>query len=312
MFKVVPPETDPVIYAIPFFLILIFIELYVNWKEQLHLYESKEALSSIGMGLGSLVINVLMKGIAYAGYTYLHQFSLFPSLAPTDAEFFTMQWHLSHWWVWVLLLFADDFTFYWHHRLSHEVRMLWAAHVNHHSSTTINFATALRQSWVEQLYKYFWWMWLPLLGFHPLMMLMMMSVSLIYQYWPHTELIKKLPRWFEFIFNTPSHHRVHHASNIRYLDCNHGGILIIWDRLFGTFSEEQDSEKPIYGITKNINTYNLFKIALHEYQDLWHDVKAAPSFADKLKYIFYPPGWSASGEDLRAKTLRKKLLESEG
>jgi sterol desaturase/sphingolipid hydroxylase (fatty acid hydroxylase superfamily) len=311
MFKTVPPETDPVIYAIPFFLILIFIELYINWKEQLHLYEPKEALSSIGMGLGSLVVDLVMKGLAYGGYTYLHQFSLFPSLAPSDAEFFTMQWHLSHWWVWVLLLFADDFTFYWHHRLSHEIRVLWAAHVNHHSSQTINFATALRQSWVEQLYKFFWWIWLPLVGFHPLMMLMMMSVSLIYQYWPHTELIKKMPRWFEFVFNTPSHHRVHHASNIRYLDCNHGGIFIIWDRLFGTFSEERTSEKPIYGITKNINTYNLFKIAFHEYGDLWQDVKVAPTFSDKLKYIFYPPGWSHAGEDLRAKTLRKKLLQSE-
>ena len=247
------------------------------------------------MGLGSLVIDILTKGLALGTYTILYQYRLFD-----------IGWH---WWAWVLILFADDITFYFHHRLSHEVRILWAAHVNHHSSTTLNLATALRQSWGEQFYKYIWWLWMPLVGFNPLMMLMMMSFSLIYQYWVHTELIKRLPRWYEFIFNTPSHHRVHHASNIRYLDQNHAGILIIWDRMFGTFSPEMDNEKPVYGITKNINTYNLFKIAGHEFVDVYHDVKRAHKFTDKLKYIFYPPGWSHDGPDLRAKTLRKNLQE---
>jgi len=248
------------------------------------------------MGLGSLVINVIMKALAYGTYTLI--------FAALWGQSGGLGWH---WYTWVLILFADDFTFYWHHRLSHEVRILWAAHVNHHSSQTLNLATALRQSWAEQLYKYIWWLWLPLVGFPPLMILMMMSVSLIYQYWPHTELIRKMPRWFEFIFNTPSHHRVHHASNIRYLDQNHGGILIIWDRLFGTFQEERDDEKPVYGITKNINTYNLFKIASHEFVDVWADVKRAPTFKDKLKYIFYPPGWSHDGPDQRARTLRRQM-----
>jgi len=136
--------------------------------------------------------------------------------------------------------------------------------------------------------------------------LMMMSISLIYQFWPHTELIRKFPKWFEFIFNTPSHHRVHHASNVRYLDQNHAGILIIWDRLFGTFSEESKEEKPVYGLTKNITSYNPLVIVSHEYKDIWKDVQRAPSFSDKLKYLFYPPGWSHDGEDLRAKTLRRQ------
>lgn len=297
IFKSMNPADDPVTYAIPFFLITIAIELYINWKEKLNLYEPKDALASIGMGLGSLVIDIGMKGLAYGTYTYLYE----------HYSLFQLGWH---WWVWVLILFADDFTFYWHHRLSHEIRILWAAHVNHHSSQTMNLATALRQSWGEQLYKFFWWLWMPLLGFHPLMMMMMMSFSLIYQYWVHTELIKKLPRWFEFIFNTPSHHRVHHASNVRYLDQNHAGILIIWDRLLGTFAEEDPKEKPIYGITKNIHTYNLFKIASHEYVDIWHDVQRAPGLLNKLKYIFMPPGWSHQGPDLRAKTLRKQLQEA--
>jgi sterol desaturase/sphingolipid hydroxylase (fatty acid hydroxylase superfamily) len=293
VFKMMEPTDDPVVYAIPFFLIAIGTELYINWKEQRNLYEKKEALASIGMGLGSLVINILMKGLAFGAYTYLHQFRLFD-----------LGWH---WYAWVFILFADDFTFYWHHRLSHEIRILWAAHVNHHSSQTLNLATALRQSWAEQLYKYFWWFWLPLLGFEPLMILMMMSISLIYQYWVHTELIRKMPRWFEFFFNTPSHHRVHHASNVRYLDQNHAGILIIWDRMFSTFAAERDDDKPVYGLTKNIHTYNLLKIASHEFFDIWRDVKRAPTFSAKLKYIFYPPGWSHDGPDHRARTLRRQM-----
>jgi sterol desaturase/sphingolipid hydroxylase (fatty acid hydroxylase superfamily) len=297
MFKMMPAEWDPVIYAIPFFLFCISLELYLNWKDGLNLYEKKEALSSIGMGLGSLVIDLLMKGLAYGTYLYIYD----------HYKFFDLGWH---WYTWVMLFFADDFTFYWHHRLSHEIRVLWGSHVNHHSSTTLNLATALRQSWGEQLYKFFWWLWLPFLGFPPLMMLMMMSISLIYQYWVHTELIRKLPAWFEFIFNTPSHHRVHHASNVRYLDQNHAGIMIIWDRMFGTYADETE-EKPVYGITKNINTYNLFKIAGHEYMDLVRDVKRAPTFKDKLKYIFYPPGWSHDGPDLRARTLRRNLAAKE-
>ena len=296
MFKSMPPLQDPVVWAIPFFLILISIELFINWREHLNLYEKKEALSSIGMGLGSLVIDILMKGLALGTYFLIYN----------KFHLFDIGWH---WWAWILILFADDFTFYWHHRLSHEVRILWAAHVNHHSSQTLNLATALRQSWGEQFYKYIWWLWMPLVGFEPLMMLMMMSISLIYQYWVHTELIKRLPVWYEFIFNTPSHHRVHHASNIRYLDRNHAGILIIWDRMLGTFSPEVDSEKPKYGITKNINTYNLFKIASHEFVDVYHDVRRAPKFTDKLKYIFYPPGWSHDGPDQRAKTLRKNIQQ---
>jgi sterol desaturase/sphingolipid hydroxylase (fatty acid hydroxylase superfamily) len=291
--RMMEPKDDPVIYAIPFFLLLISIELFINWREQRHLYHAKEALASIGMGLGSLVINVLMKALAFGVMTMLFEFRLFE-----------IGWH---WWSWVLMLFADDFSFYWHHRLSHEIRVLWAAHVNHHSSQDYNLAIALRQSWVEQLYKYVFWLWLPIVGFDPLMVMIMMSFSLIYQYWVHTEIIRKFPAFIEFIFNTPSHHRVHHASNVRYLDQNHGGILIIWDRLFGTFTAESDEERPVYGITSNIHTHNLFKIAFHEYQNVWNDVKNAPKWSDKLKYLFYSPGWSHNGPDQRARTLRKAL-----
>lgn len=278
-------------YSIPIFVVLIAIEAFISYKEKRELYVGKDFLASISMGIGSVFVGAGMKTLAFIIYTFLYEFRIFDLV--------------TEWWVWVLLFFADDFTFYWHHRLSHEIRVLWAAHINHHSSVKMNLGTALRQSWAEQLYKYFWWSWLPLAGFAPIMIFIMQTISLVYQFFQHTELVRKLPKPIEFIFNTPSHHRVHHGSNIKYLDQNHAGILIIWDRIFGTFQKEE--EEVIYGITTNISTYNPFKIASHEFVALFKDLKRTSNLKDKLKYIFYAPGWSHEGEDLRAKTLRNKL-----
>lgn len=281
--------------SIPIFVLLIAIEAFIDYRQKRDLYLQKDFVASQLMGIGSLVVGGVMKFLALLLYTFIYQFRIF--------EIGT------EWWAWLILFFADDFTFYWHHRLSHEVRVLWAAHINHHSSVKMNLGTALRQSWAEQVYKYFWWSWLPLIGFAPMMIFIMLTISLVYQFFQHTELVRKLPKPIEWIFNTPSHHRVHHGSNIKYLDQNHAGILIIWDRLFGTFQEEDDKEPVKYGITTNIHTYNPFKIAGHEYINLYHDVKRAKSWKDKLRYIFMPPGWSHDGEDLRARTLRKQMTE---
>ena len=286
---------DPVAVAIPFFGVLMLAELWFGRKHNKEIYEQKDFFASIGMGLGMLIIGVGVKTLAFMSMLFLFQF------APDSVVEFL---YYRNWWTWVIILFADDLTFYVHHRASHEVRVLWAAHVNHHSSQRYNLGTALRQSWTEVFYKYIWWMWMPLAGFNPIMILSMISISLIYQFWIHTEVITKLGV-LEWFFNTPSHHRVHHASNYKYLDRNHAGILIIWDRLFGTFVEE-DREKPIYGITNNIHTFNPFKIATHEFAALWKDIKRSPNLATKLKYIFYPPGWSHDGPNLTAKTLRTK------
>ena len=280
--------------SIVVFFILISIEAIIDYKQKKNIYAKQDFFASISMGFGSLFVGGTMKFLALLVYTFLYQFRLF------DLG--------SEWWVWVLIFFADDFTFYWHHRLSHEVRVLWAAHVNHHSSVRMNLGTALRQSWAEQLYKYVWWLWLPLVGFAPIMIIVMQTISLVYQFFQHTELIRKLPKPIEWIFNTPSHHRVHHGSNIKYLDQNHAGILIIWDRLFNTFQEEEEQVK--YGITVNIDSYNPFKIASHEYISLFKDVNRAKSLGDKLKYLFMPPGWSHDGEDQRARTLRKNIVNN--
>ncbi|MEX0813340.1 MAG: sterol desaturase family protein [Chitinophagales bacterium] len=288
---------DPVMYALPLFIIAMLTELVLIYLDKRKKYEFKDSAASITMGIGSVIIGIAVKLVAFLVFTFLHQYAIF------DIGF--------QWWVWVLLFFADDFSFYWHHRLSHEVRILWAAHVNHHSSVNLNFSTALRQSWTELFYKYAFWLWLPIIGFEPIMILTMMSISLIYQFLPHTEMVGKLAWPIEFIFNTPSHHRVHHSSNVRYLDRNHAGILIIWDRLFGTFQEELDTDKPNYGITVNINTYNPLKIATHEFVSLWKDIKSADSWKDKLGYIFYPPGWSPEGPFKTAKYLQQQLKTNE-
>jgi len=282
-------ETDPIIaWAVPGFLVLIGLALLIRQGEQLPAYDGKDAFASITMGIGSAVINLFMKALAFLAFWKIYENRL-------------ITFEVNAWYSWVALFFLEDLAFYMHHRACHQIRIFWAGHVNHHSSQNYNLAVALRQSWGELTHKYIWWLWLPLIGFHPQMILMQMSISLIYQFWLHTETIRSLGP-LEWIFNTPSHHRVHHGSNVRYLDRNHAGILIIWDRLLGTFQKED--EKVVYGITTNIHTYNPLKIASHEYIALWNDVKRAPGFFNKLKYIFMPPGWSHDGSTLTADQLR--------
>ena len=282
------------IFAIPIFLAAIGIEFYWDKYRDGGLDKTKDLWTSLGVLLITGVVELIPKVLAFMAFFYLHELSPLKDLI------------VRQWWAWILLFFLDDFAYYWFHRMNHEIRLLWAGHVSHHSSQYLNFGTALRQGVGERIHKYLFWMWIPLLGFDPLMMFVMISINLIYQFWVHTEVVDRLPRMFEYILNTPSHHRVHHASNIRYLDRNHAGALIIWDRMFGTFSPEIKDDPPKYGLTKNINSHNPFYVVSHEYQSIWRDVKRARNWSDKLKYIFYAPGWSHDGPDLRAKALRLK------
>jgi sterol desaturase/sphingolipid hydroxylase (fatty acid hydroxylase superfamily) len=286
------------IVALPIFLLAVAAEWYYEKYKDLEIYKGKDFLASLSMAMITAVVEFLPKVMAFVAFYYLHEWSPLRDLIGRQ------------WWAFGLLFFLDDFAYYWFHRMNHEVRLFWAGHVSHHSSEYMNFGTALRQGAGERLHKYFFWLWIPLLGFDPLMIFVVHSFNLLYQFWTHTELIKKANPLIEFFMNTPSHHRVHHASNIRYLDRNHGGVLIIWDRLFGTFSEEKDFEKPIYGLTVNIETYNPIKVASHEYGAIWKDVRRAKTWKDRWNYIFNAPGWSHDGEDLRAVTLRKKIYES--
>ena len=281
---------DPTVFAIPVFIALIIVEVLINAKKNLNLYQFKDSAANITMGLGSVVIGLLTKTFAFFVFLWIYQFRLFE--IPNT------------WWMWGLLLLADDVTFYWYHRSAHQIRFFWAAHVQHHSSEHMNFSVALRQSWGEPFIKFLFYMWLPFIGFNPVYILIMQSISLVYQFFPHTKLVGKLGP-IEWIFNSPSHHRVHHATQVQYLDKNHAGILIIWDRMFGTFQKE--IEVPIYGITENINSFSPLKIASHEYISLWQDIRRAKKFSDKINYLIKPPGWSHDGENRTSKELQRQL-----
>ena len=266
-------------YAIPFFVLLLIVEAlsfrHLSEGSELIGYELRDTRTSLAMGLGNVVINVVWKLAVLAAYAGLYELS-------------PLRMDSGDWWAWAILFFGDDVSYYWFHRVSHESRVFWASHVVHHSSRHYNLSTALRQTWVPMTYFPFW-LWLPVLGFAPWMVLLAQSWSLIYQFWIHTERIRRLPRWFEAVFNTPSHHRVHHGSNEVYLDKNYGGILIVWDRLFGTF--EPEGERVRYGLTTNIKTFNPVMVAFHEYAALLRDVRRARSWRTRAELVLRGPGW---------------------
>lgn len=291
----IPEIPDLIHYAIPFFVATVILEIILTVKVKLEDYEFKDAGTSIIMGLGNVFISIFTKIMILAVFLFLYKF-----------RFFTIPFV---WWAWLILLFAEDFCYYWFHRISHESRLFWASHVVHHSSQKYNLSTALRQTWSGSFYTFIFWFPLIIIGFHPIMVLVQMSISLIYQYWIHTELINKMPKWFEAVFNTPSHHRVHHATNPQYLDRNHAGVFIIWDRLFKTF--EPEVEKPVYGLVTNINTYNPIKIAFLEWKNMLKDFYSSKtSLKNKFKYLIKPPGWKHDGTSILSTDLRKKWEES--
>jgi sterol desaturase/sphingolipid hydroxylase (fatty acid hydroxylase superfamily) len=271
-------------YAIPFFVLLLVVE-YVSYRQlgdeahDLVGFEPRDTRTSLAMGLGNVVINVGWKFAVVAGYAAVYELTPL-RLDPGD------------WWVWVALFFADDLSYYWFHRISHESRVFWASHVVHHSSRHYNLSTALRQTWVPMTYFPFW-IWMPAIGFEVWMVLLAQAWSLIYQFWIHTERIRRLPRPLEAVLNTPSHHRVHHGVNEQYLDRNYGGILIIWDRLFGTY--EPEGERVRYGLTTQLRTFKPVRVAFHEYIAMWHDLKRAPRWRDKAGVLFRGPGWTPPG-----------------
>ena len=284
---------DLIQYAIPGFILLLVAEVILTARQQKDYYDAKDTAGSLTMGIGNVVVGFVGKAIVFGTYSLVFQFRLFTV-------------DMTQTWAWVVLFIADDFSYYWFHRISHSSRYFWASHVVHHSSQKYNLGTALRQTWTGTLSGAFvFWIWLPLVGFSPVAIMTMQAISLLYQFWIHTEHINKLPAPIEFIFNTPSHHRVHHGSNLAYLDKNHAGILIIWDRLFGTFEPERD--RPTYGLTTNLNSHNPFRIAFHEWTSIGRDVSRAGSFRTAVGYIFGPPGWSHDG----SRKTTKQLLEAE-
>ena len=292
------PNFPPIIiYAIPFFVFAMLLEFFVASAKNIKSYTAKDAFSSIAMGLGNVFIGLVSKLFVFAALYYVYE----------NLRIFTIP---ITWWSFIILFFLDDFSYYWFHRTSHENRFFWASHVVHHSSKHYNLSTALRQTWTGSFYSFIFWLWLPLIGFHPGMIIFQMSISLLYQFWIHTELIQKMPKWIELFFNTPSHHRVHHGSNPIYLDKNHAGILIIWDKLFGTFQPELKSEKVKYGLVVNIKTYNPIFIAFNEWGALFKDLNTKNiSVRNRIRYLYKPPGWKHDGTGKLSTDLKEEWLK---
>jgi len=282
------------LFSIPIYGILIPLEIILSQYHHKKYYSWKETLINFYMNLTAAGIDLLLRGVALSILLYFSQFSL------------AVQW--SPVMYWVVLFLAEDFLFWVEHFVDHKVRLFWAVHVTHHSSEEYNLTTGFRSSVLMPFYRFMYFIPLALLGFRPMDILFMYAITQIYGILVHTQSIKTTPGWISAIFVTPSHHRVHHASNIRYLDKNMGMVLIIWDKLFGTFTPEVEEEPPRYGITHPIEKkHHPFYIIFHEWINLLKDLRKTKSFSTKLKYLFYPPGWSHDGSSQTTKELQKNL-----
>jgi sterol desaturase/sphingolipid hydroxylase (fatty acid hydroxylase superfamily) len=277
---------DPIVFAIPAFVIFMVLEMFTlgflgddePQPDRYVGYEARDTRTNIYMGLGSLVITGASRAAALVGYAALY------AITPLRLD-------AHRWYTWVVVLLLVDLLWYSYHRASHRVRLMWAGHQAHHNSRRFNLSTAVRQKW-NPWFELVFWVPLPLLGGPPWLIFTAFSINLIFQFFVHTERVGRLPAPVEFVFNTPSHHRVHHASDKDYLDKNYAGILIIWDRLFGSYAEQ--THRPTYGLTKNIDSYNPFTLQYFEYGAIVRDVRAARGLHDRLGYVFGPPGWAPS------------------
>lgn len=266
---------NPIVLSIPIFFILIGIELIAERISHQKLYRLPDAIANLSCGITSQLSGLFLKVFAIGVYQLLHEnFNLFV-------------WD-RNWLYWLALFLLADLAYYWAHRMSHEINLFWGGHVVHHQSEEYNLSVALRQSSLQVIWTFAFSLPLAFIGFQTLDFALMSALITLYQFWIHTELINKMG-WFELLFNTPSHHRVHHGRNPKYIDKNHAGTLIIWDRMFGTFQEEE--ERPTYGITKPINSWNAVWANFSHYAEMGKDLKQIPKWSDKFLYLFKKPGW---------------------
>ena len=269
-------DFNPIVLSIPIYFILISLEWIVDASKKNNKYQFGDVIGNIGTGITEQVTAIFIKVLVIAIYTYIYQNFRITTIDET--------------WYWGLVLFIlVDFCYYWAHRKSHEVNLFWVGHIVHHQSENYNLSVALRQGTFQKIFTapFFWP--LAILGFNPVWFLFIGAFVTLYQFWIHTEYINKMG-WFEYVFNTPSHHRVHHGRDEKYLDKNHGGTLIIWDRIFNTFQEEE--ETPLYGVTTQLNTFNPISATLIPIKDIINKTTHSPGIVNKFKALFYGPGWS--------------------
>ena len=261
------------VYPAPVLFLLTLAEMIATYIQEKPYYEKRETIGSVLVGLGSLVIGAGVKLVMIYSIVWFYN---------------QLPWRMSlQWWTLVPCYLIFDFFSYWAHRISHEHRFWWTTHVVHHSGEHYNLSTAFRLSWIQNL-KIIFFLPVALVGFHPVVFFTVSQAAVLFQFWVHTEYIRRLPGWIEFVFATPSNHRVHHGSQPKYIDKNYGATFIFWDRLFGTYQPEE--EAPIYGITSNIDSKaNPFHINFHEFAEMIDDVKKARGIRQKLFYLFGSP-----------------------
>ena len=262
-----------IVYAVPVMLSLVLIEYIISVRKNRDTYEKKEFWSSVGIGIGNLLSSVTAKTMNFGVIFLCYQITPLPMIPTT-------------WWSWIICFIVLDFCRWYAHKVGHEHRIWWSTHVTHHSSERYNFAVSFRLSWIQH-FKILFFTPVALLGFDPFMFFICHQIAVLYQFWIHTEYIGKLPRVIEYIFVTPSHHRVHHGRNPKYIDKNYGSTFIIWDRIFGTFQEEE--EKVDYGITKPVNSHNPVRLVFHEIVDILKEAFSRNRSESLWKIFFGPP-----------------------
>lgn len=276
----------------PIYIIVIGAELLFSYFHEKRYYSTKGILANIYLSALNFTLDILVRGICLFVLNYFYQF-----------RFTEIKNEIAYW---VVLVIAQDFMFYWLHRVDHYCRLFWAVHVTHHSSEEFNLTVGFRSSVFQPLYRFVYFIPLSLAGFKGIDIMFIYAATQIYGILIHTKTVGKLG-FLEWFLSTPSHHRVHHASNVRYLDKNMGMVLIIWDRLFGTFEAEDKNEPVIYGLTENIKTYHPLKLVFHEWINIWNDLRKPTSLRARIMYLFGPPGWSHDGSKKTARQLRDEL-----
>src|ERR1043165_5330967 len=266
---------NPIVLSIPIFFILIGVELVVERFSHKNLYSFPDSIANLSCGITSQLSGLFMRVLAVGVY----------EIVSANFALFTLE---KTWLYWLGLFLLTDLAYYWAHRMSHEINLFWGGHVVHHQSEEYNLSVALRQSSFQVVWTFAFSLPIAVLGFQTTDFILISALNTLYQFWIHTEAINKMG-WFEYVFNTPSHHRVHHGRNPKYIDKNHAGSLIIWDKMFGTFQPEE--ERPTYGITKPINSWNAAFANFSHYVEMGKDLKQITSWKDKIKYLFMKPGW---------------------
>jgi len=296
-------ESTLIFVAAPIYTVVIIVEITLSRLFDRPLYSKQGVLENLWLTVLNMGLDILIRGIALVALLFSYQHRL----ASIDNPLL----------YWIALLMAEDFMFYWLHWVDHHCRFFWAAHVTHHSSKEFNFTVGFRSSVFQPLYRFVYFIPLALLGFRGIDIFFMYSATQIYGILIHTQLVHKLGL-LEHILVTPSHHRVHHGSNVEYLDKNLGMVFIFWDKLFGTFTPEE--KKVRYGLTENLESSTLVNLVFHEWRSIWKDVKKSPRLRDKLRYVIGPPGWShdgskktsrqiQQGENYQKATMNKKLID---